>query len=103
MVASLRLPFKRNIFSHYVLLTVFSSNSHLFQLLVIFELRPQSWTTYTMVAKLRPGLAPSNTDQLLDAMDDQEDTQEIIEQKLINEEYKIWKKNTPFLYDMLWA
>jgi len=39
----------------------------------------------------------------LDAMDDQEDTQEIIEQKLINEEYKIWKKNTPFLYDMLWA
>jgi len=40
---------------------------------------------------------------LLDAMDDQEDTQEIVEQKLINEEYKIWKKNTPFLYDMLWA
>lgn len=23
------------------------------------------------------------------------------EEKLINEEYKIWKKNTPFLYDLL--
>jgi hypothetical protein len=27
-------------------------------------------------------------------MDDQED-------KVINEEYKIWKKNTPFLYDLV--
>ena len=27
-------------------------------------------------------------------MDDQED-------KVINEEYKIWKKNTPFLYDVV--
>jgi histone-binding protein RBBP4 len=23
------------------------------------------------------------------------------EEKIINEEYKIWKKNTPFLYDLL--
>jgi len=23
------------------------------------------------------------------------------EERLINEEYKIWKKNTPFLYDLL--
>jgi histone-binding protein RBBP4 len=23
------------------------------------------------------------------------------EQKLINEEYKLWKKNSPFLYDLL--
>ncbi|VDO38698.1 unnamed protein product [Brugia timori] len=23
------------------------------------------------------------------------------EERLINEEYKIWKKNTPFLYDMV--
>lgn len=38
-----------------------------------------------------------------DALDDQEDSQEIIEQKLINEEYKIWKKNSPFLYDMIYA
>jgi histone-binding protein RBBP4 len=27
----------------------------------------------------------------------------IAEQKVINEEYKIWKKNVPFLYDMLYA
>eukprot|EP01136_Pigoraptor_vietnamica_P017407 Opistho-1_new@62512 len=26
---------------------------------------------------------------------------EAIEEKLINEEYKIWKKNTPFLYDLV--
>ena len=53
--------------------------------------------------KLEIWAETSSADQLLDAMDDQEDTQEIIDQKLINEEYKIWKKNTPFLYDMLWA
>jgi hypothetical protein len=23
------------------------------------------------------------------------------EERIINEEYKIWKKNTPFLYDMV--
>lgn len=28
----------------------------------------------------------------------QDDTSE---ERLINEEYKIWKKNTPFLYDMV--
>eukprot|EP01133_Synstelium_polycarpum_P008930 gene8930-10469_t len=26
---------------------------------------------------------------------------EVVEEKVINEEYKIWKKNTPFLYDMI--
>jgi hypothetical protein len=26
-----------------------------------------------------------------------------MEAKIVNEEYKIWKKNTPFLYDMLYA
>lgn len=26
---------------------------------------------------------------------------EIIEEQVVNEEYKIWKKNTPFLYDMV--
>jgi histone-binding protein RBBP4 len=25
----------------------------------------------------------------------------ITEEKLINEEYKIWKKNSPFLYDLV--
>eukprot|EP00919_Chromeraceae_sp_WS-2016_P029996 GHVR01071248.1.p1 GENE.GHVR01071248.1~~GHVR01071248.1.p1 ORF type:complete len:428 (+),score=73.24 GHVR01071248.1:82-1365(+) len=27
--------------------------------------------------------------------------QELAEEKLVNEEYKIWKKNTPFLYDIV--
>ena len=26
---------------------------------------------------------------------------EAMEERMINEEYKIWKKNTPFLYDMV--
>ncbi|KAJ1978781.1 Histone acetyltransferase type B subunit 2 [Dimargaris xerosporica] len=30
-----------------------------------------------------------------------EEEQAIAEEKLINEEYKIWKKNSPFLYDLL--
>lgn len=38
-------------------------------------------------------------------MDNQEqpvETEDLeMEAKLINEEYKIWKKNSPFLYDML--
>eukprot|EP00041_Stephanoeca_diplocostata_P013933 m.249387 g.249387 ORF g.249387 m.249387 type:complete len:430 (-) comp19521_c0_seq1:189-1478(-) len=33
------------------------------------------------------------------AKDDMHD--ESVEEKLINEEYKIWKKNTPFLYDLV--
>ena len=45
----------------------------------------------------------ANAKSCLDALEDQEETQEIIEQKLINEEYKIWKKNSPFLYDMIYA
>ena len=28
---------------------------------------------------------------------------EFADQKLINEEYKIWKKHTPLLYDMCYA
>ncbi|KAK4189660.1 WD40-repeat-containing domain protein [Podospora australis] len=32
-------------------------------------------------------------------MEDQDDAD--LEQKLINEEYKTWKKNSPFLYDMI--
>lgn len=27
--------------------------------------------------------------------------EESYEDRIINEEYKIWKKNTPFLYDMV--
>lgn len=33
-------------------------------------------------------------------MEDQ--TQEQIRNKLINEEYKIWKKNSVFLYDIMY-
>lgn len=32
-----------------------------------------------------------------------EDEQEALEQKLINEEYKIWKKNSVFLYDIMYG
>jgi histone-binding protein RBBP4 len=32
-------------------------------------------------------------------MEEQDDADQ--EQRLINEEYKTWKKNSPFLYDML--
>ena len=29
------------------------------------------------------------------------DKDELVEDRVINEEYKIWKKNTPFLYDLV--
>lgn len=35
-----------------------------------------------------------------DTVDDDVSSQEL-QEKLINEEYKIWKKNTPFLYDLI--
>ena len=28
-------------------------------------------------------------------------TESVAREKLINEEYKVWKKNTPFLYDVV--
>ena len=31
---------------------------------------------------------------------DEEDYPDEMEERLVNEEYKIWKKNTPFLYGM---
>lgn len=31
----------------------------------------------------------------------EDDVRREIEERLINEEYKIWKKNTPFLYDLV--
>lgn len=31
---------------------------------------------------------------------DEEETRGESEERLVNEEYKIWKKNTPFLYDL---
>jgi histone-binding protein RBBP4 len=32
---------------------------------------------------------------------DEEDLRDDMEERLVNEEYKIWKKNTPFLYDLV--
>ncbi len=32
---------------------------------------------------------------------DSEQFDEAVEERVINEEYKIWKKNTPFLYDLV--
>ncbi|KAJ1922071.1 Histone acetyltransferase type B subunit 2 [Tieghemiomyces parasiticus] len=40
-----------------------------------------------------------NGNQRVDKLSEEE--QAIAEEKLINEEYKIWKKNSPFLYDLL--
>lgn len=34
-------------------------------------------------------------------MSDTEYAADAMEERLINEEYKIWKKNTPFLYDLV--
>ncbi len=32
---------------------------------------------------------------------DEEREEEQMEEKIVNEEYKTWKKNAPFLYDMM--
>jgi histone-binding protein RBBP4 len=32
---------------------------------------------------------------------EEEDGPDEVEERLVNEEYKIWKKNTPFLYDLV--
>lgn len=32
---------------------------------------------------------------------DEDDCPDEVEERLVNEEYKIWKKNTPFLYGTL--
>eukprot|EP00823_Brevimastigomonas_motovehiculus_P002527 TRINITY_DN1543_c0_g1_i1.p1 TRINITY_DN1543_c0_g1~~TRINITY_DN1543_c0_g1_i1.p1 ORF type:complete len:448 (-),score=105.20 TRINITY_DN1543_c0_g1_i1:454-1797(-) len=36
-----------------------------------------------------------------DSKESKEETKEDAEEKIINEEYKVWKKNTPFLYDLV--
>jgi len=35
------------------------------------------------------------------AKDEDEELRDEMEERLVNEEYKIWKKNTPFLYDLV--
>eukprot|EP00899_Mesostigma_viride_P008660 jgi/Mesvir1/17796/Mv12901-RA.1 len=32
---------------------------------------------------------------------DDEEVSDVVEERVVNEEYKIWKKNTPFLYDLV--
>ncbi|KAF2734620.1 WD40 repeat-like protein [Polyplosphaeria fusca] len=39
----------------------------------------------------------------VDALDREEQDQEAVENKIINEEYKIWKKNSVFLYDLMYG
>jgi histone-binding protein RBBP4 len=34
-------------------------------------------------------------------MADKDHEDEAVEERVVNEEYKIWKKNTPFLYDLV--
>ena len=34
-------------------------------------------------------------------MADKDHDDEAVEERVVNEEYKIWKKNTPFLYDLV--
>jgi len=41
--------------------------------------------------------------QLVDVLDQQESTAAEIDNKIINEEYKIWKKNAVFLYDIMYS
>lgn len=45
------------------------------------------------------------TNRPADAMDNGHDEfeSEAVEQKVINEEYKIWKKNSVFLYDIMYG
>lgn len=50
-----------------------------------------------MLAFLR--WSDSNTYERAVEVDDQDE--EKMQEKIINEEYKTWKKNAPFLYDMM--
>ncbi|TVY25209.1 Histone acetyltransferase type B subunit [Lachnellula hyalina] len=45
-------------------------------------------------------MAPESPDHEMD-VDRPEAENDVTEQKVINEEYKTWKKNSPFLYDMI--
>jgi histone-binding protein RBBP4 len=46
-------------------------------------------------------LANNSTDAPADLQEI--DDREIVERKLINEEYKMWKKNSVFLYDLMYG
>ena len=57
----------------------------------------------TSSAVKRPFLSPSRcrTDILTAVTMDEEREEEQMEEKIVNEEYKTWKKNAPFLYDLM--
>lgn len=42
-----------------------------------------------------PRSAPGSSPPLMAALED------TVEERVISEEYRIWKKNTPFLYDLV--
>ncbi|CRK01612.1 hypothetical protein BN1723_008784 [Verticillium longisporum] len=46
-------------------------------------------------------MAPAQVVDDVDVVDMHQEDDENMEQRLINEEYKTWKKNSPFLYDMI--
>ncbi|RDL36413.1 WD40 repeat-like protein [Venustampulla echinocandica] len=46
-------------------------------------------------------MAPEATDQAMDDVDRPDLDDADAEEKIVNEEYKTWKKNSPFLYDMI--
>ena len=57
----------------------------------------------TSSAVNRPFLFPSrcHTNILTAVTMDEEQEEEQMEEKIVNEEYKTWKKNAPFLYDLM--
>lgn len=46
-------------------------------------------------------MAAEPIDDTLMADPEEEDPELIARTKIVNEEYKIWKKNAPFLYDLM--
>ena len=46
-------------------------------------------------------LLEDDTDHLVIVSEQLNGDDDVIEEKVINEEYKTWKKNAPFLYDMI--
>jgi histone-binding protein RBBP4 len=45
-------------------------------------------------------MASNNNNNITEIIDDEDDVDEE-EEKIINEEYKVWKKNSPYLYDLV--
>ena len=53
------------------------------------------------ISSLQMAAAAAATSGGLDGGADSEGQGDPAEERVINEEYKIWKKNTPFLYDLV--